>query len=127
MQRDDSVTINHILDAARKALQFVENRQREDLDKNEMLALSLVHLLEIIGEAANLISDDYRNKYPHIPWRKMIGLRNRLIHGYFDINLDIVWGTVRNDLPPLISDLENISTKRSHELSEMPNGKPRNP
>jgi uncharacterized protein with HEPN domain len=121
MQRDDIITINHILDAARKAIQFAKNRRREDLDEDEMLALSMVHLLEIIGEAANFISENFRERYPQIPWRKMIGLRNRLIHGYFDINLDIVWGTVRYDLPPLVSDLELIL--RSYELSEMPNGK----
>lgn len=108
MQRDDCVYIRHILDAARKALLFVVNQSREDLDKNEMLALSLVHLLEIVGEAANGVSDTYRKQYPHIPWKKMIGLRNRLIHGYFDINLDIVWDTVLKDLPPLVSDLEKI-------------------
>jgi uncharacterized protein with HEPN domain len=108
MQRDDNILIRHILDAAHKALSFAENRVRQDLDTNEMLALSLVHLLAIIGEAANIVSDDFRKHYPHVPWRKMIGLRNRLIHGYFDINLDIVWDTVLKDLPPLVSDLEKI-------------------
>ena len=108
MQRDDIIYIRHILDAARKAMHFALNRNREDLNKNEMLAISLVHLLEIVGEAANVVSDDFRKQYPHIPWRKMIGLRNRLIHGYFDINLDIVWDTVLKDLPPLVADLEKI-------------------
>jgi uncharacterized protein with HEPN domain len=108
MQRDDRIYIRHILDAARKALHFIANRSRKELDNNEMLAISLVHLLEIVGEAANVVSDDFRKQYPHIPWRKMIGLRNRLIHGYFDINLDIVWDTVLKDLPPLVADLEKI-------------------
>ncbi|MBI4763454.1 MAG: DUF86 domain-containing protein [Deltaproteobacteria bacterium] len=124
MLRDDSVLIRHILDAARKARQFAKDRNREDLDKNEMLAISLVHLLEIVGEAANVVSDDFRKKYPHIPWRKMIGLRNRLIHGYFDINLDIVWSTVWEDLPLLVSDLEKIISKKEHHaMSEMLNEK----
>ena len=87
---------------------FTANRSREDLNNDEMLAISLVHLLEIVGEAANGVSDDFRKQYPYIPWRKMIGLRNRLIHGYFDINLDIVWDTVLKDLPPLVADLEKI-------------------
>jgi uncharacterized protein with HEPN domain len=108
MQRDDKIYIRHILDAARKALHFTANRNREDLNNNEMLAISLVHLLEIIGEAANFVSNDFRKQYPHVPWRKMIGLRNRLIHGYFDINLDIVWDTVLKDLSPLMTDLEKI-------------------
>ncbi len=73
-----------------------------------MLSLSLVRLLEIIGEATNGVSDVFREKHTHIPWKKMIGLRNRLIHGYFDINLDIVWDTIMKDLPPLVADLEKI-------------------
>ena len=73
-----------------------------------MLAISLVRLLEIVGEAANCVSADFREQHPHIPWKKMIELRNRLIHGYFDINLDIVWDTVLEDLPPLVADLEKI-------------------
>ena len=108
MQRDDTIRTLHILEAARKALHFVENRTRDDLDKDEMLAISLVHLLEIVGEGANCVSADFREQHPHIPWKKMIELRNRLIHGYFDINLDIVWDTVLEDLPPLVADIEKI-------------------
>lgn len=74
-----------------------------------MLALSLVRLLEIIGEAASGVSDGYRAKHPAIPWKKMIGLRNRLIHGYYDIDQDIIWDTVRGDLPPLIAMLEKLA------------------
>lgn len=108
MQRDDITSLRHIIDAANKAISFVEHRKREDLDTDEMLALSLVRLLEIIGEASNCVSDNFRKKYPGIPWNKMVGLRNRLIHGYFDINLDIVWDTVQNDLPPLVIDLKKL-------------------
>jgi len=108
MQRDDTIRILHILEAARKAMGFVENRTRDDLDKEEMLAISLIHLLEIVGEAANSVSNDFREQHPHIPWKKMIELRNRLIHGYFDINLDIVWDTILEDIPPLVADLEKI-------------------
>jgi len=108
MQRDDETCIRHILDAARKAHDFASSRKRADLEKDEMLALSLVRLLEIIGEAAGDISEEYRAKHPDIPWKKMVGLRNRLIHGYFDIDLDIVWDTVMGDLPPLIAALEKL-------------------
>jgi len=108
MLREDDVYIHHIIDAIRKASLFVKDRKRNDLNKDDMLSLSLVRLLEIIGEAASGVSEEYREKYPDIPWRKMIGLRNRLIHGYFDINLDIVWDTVNTDLPPLLTNLEKI-------------------
>lgn len=111
MQRDDIVYVRHILDAARKAIIFARNRTREALDSDEMLSLSLVRLLEIIGEAANSVSVGFQEKHTHIPWKKMIGLRNRLIHGYFDINLDIVWDTIVEDLPPLVVDLEKIISR----------------
>lgn len=108
MRRDDSASVRNILDAARKALDFSSGRSRRDLDADEKLALSLVHLLEIVGEAANQVSEGYRERHPDVPWRKMIGLRNRLIHGYFDVNLDIVWDTVASDLPPLVKQLEDL-------------------
>jgi len=108
MFTDDAVRIRHILDAARKALDFVQNKSRKDLDEDEKLALSLARLLEIVGEAANRVSEDFQVRYPDIPWRKMIDLRNRLIHGYFDIDLNIVWDTITSDLPPIIPKLEKI-------------------
>jgi len=108
MQRDDTVCVRHILDAAEKAMTFAKSYTREDLDTNEMLAFSLIHLLEIIGEAANGVSEGFREKHPDIPWRQMVELRNRLIHGYFDINLDIVWDTVAKDLPPLVEGLKRL-------------------
>lgn len=113
MQRDDIACLHHILDAAEKAVSFVKGKARKDLDANEMLALSLVRLLEIIGEAANAVSPAFRDRFPHIPWRKMAGLRNRLIHGYFDVNLDIVWDTILEDLPPLLKDLKEITATKN--------------
>ncbi len=74
MQRNDTICVQHILDAAHKATSFVKDRTRKNLDTDDMLALSLVRLLEIIGEAANSVSVDFRDRYPHIPWRKMIGM-----------------------------------------------------
>jgi len=103
--KPDLVCIHHILDAAREILDFSDGKSRQDLDVDRKLNLSLVHLLEIIGEAAVGISDEFRQKYPHVPWKEIIGMRNRLIHGYFDIDLDIVWKTVQEDIPPLISNL----------------------
>ena len=113
MQRDDIACLHHILDAAEKAVSFVKGKARKDLDTDEMLSLSLVRLLEIIGEAANGVSLTFRDRFPHIPWRKMTGLRNRLIHGYFDVNLDIVWDTILEDLPPLLKDLKEITATKN--------------
>jgi len=108
MFEDNSVRIRHILDAAREAIAFAKERTRADLDTDRKLNLSLVRLLEIIGEAARGISQEFRDSHPALPWKTMIGMRDRLIHAYFDVNLDVVWQTVTEDLPPLIAQLEKI-------------------
>ncbi|MEW6238918.1 MAG: HepT-like ribonuclease domain-containing protein [Candidatus Omnitrophota bacterium] len=108
MNGADLKRVHHILDAVQKALQFIQNRTREDLDREEMLTLSLLKLTEFVGEAANKIFHSFRNQYPNIPWDRMIKMRNRLIHGYFDIELNIIWKTILEDFPPLIPELERI-------------------
>jgi uncharacterized protein with HEPN domain len=100
---DDVTRVRHIRDAAQEAVGFLKARTRSDLDMDRQLSLSLIHLLEIIGEAASGVSEEYRKNHPQIPWPQMIRMRNRLIHGYFDINLDIVWQTVTHDLPMLLN------------------------
>ena len=110
MFKDDNVRVRHILDAAREAVAFLNGRSRSDLDTDRKLNLSLVRLLEIIGEAARGISQQFREAHPDLTWKKMVGMRDRLIHGYFDVNLDVVWGTIKDDLPPLIEKLEKIVT-----------------
>jgi len=108
MFEDDIIRIHHILDAAREAVAFSQGRSRADLNSDRQLNLSLVRLLEIIGEAARGISTEFRQDHPELPWRSMVGMRDRLIHGYFDVNLDVVWETVTQDLPSLIEQLEKI-------------------
>ncbi len=108
MQPDDRIRLQHMVDAGQEAIGFASGLTRADLDSNRMLLLSLVKSVEILGEAANKVSDELRNKYPDFPWREMVPMRNRLIHGYFDINLDILWQTVTKELPPLVTALESI-------------------
>lgn len=90
MDKNDETRLRHILDAVREVVAFSEARFRSDLDKNRMLSLSLVRLLEIIGEASRGISEEFRFAHPEIAWKKMTGMRDRLIHGYFDVNLDVI-------------------------------------
>ena len=104
----DLVRVHHMLDATREVLVFSADKTRLDLDTDRMLCLSFVHLLEIIGEAAIGISSELREKYPQIPWSSIVWMRNRLIHGYYDINLDIVWKTVKEDISYLNAELEKI-------------------
>lgn len=87
---------------------LVRGRPRADLDADHVLELALTRLLEIIGEAANRVSEDMQQQHPEIPWRQITGLRHRLIHGYDAVDLDILWDIVQYDLPPLIATLEEI-------------------
>jgi len=107
MQRDE-VRLRHMLDAAEEAVSFMTGRSRSDLDTDNMLALAIVRLLEIIGEAANAVTEETQQKNPQIPWRQITGTRNRLIHGYYHVDLEIVWQIVKQDLPSLIANLEKI-------------------
>jgi len=102
------VRYRHMLESARKASAMASKRTRSDLETDEMLSLALVRLLEVLGEAANRIPGDEQVRHPEIPWSQIVGLRNRLIHGYDSIDFDILWQVVRQDLPPLIHSLENI-------------------
>jgi uncharacterized protein with HEPN domain len=97
-----------MLDAAREALSFSKGKSRTDLNSDRMLILSLVKDIEIIGEAAGKVSQETKNMSGKIPWQDIIDMRNHLIHAYFDVDLDILWDTILNDLPPLVEDLEKI-------------------
>ena len=103
---DDLTRLKHIRDSAQEALFFVNNRTREDLDHDRMLSLALVRLIEIMGEAANNISDPCQSKYSQIPWRQIIGMRNRIVHAYFDVDLDIIWQVITQDLGSLLIEVE---------------------
>lgn len=107
-QREDNIRLRHMLDAAHEAVSFTQGKRRTDLDKDRKLLLSLTRLLEVIGEAAGKISAETQKATTQIPWPKIIGMRNRLIHAYFDIDFDEIWRTVQEDLPPLIAELEKI-------------------
>ena len=105
MLRNDAIRLRHMLDAAHEAIGFARGRTRSDLDDSRMLVLSLVKAIEIIGEAAFRISPATRAEFQDIPWDAIIGMRHRLVHAYFDINLDILWRTVTDELPALIDVL----------------------
>lgn len=101
-----------MLDAANEALHYGSTFTRADLDSNRMLIHSPVRCIEIIGEAANQMSDAGRSEMRDVPWSAIIGMRHRLAHGYFDIDLDRVWDTVAVDLPPLTAALRSALDDR---------------
>jgi uncharacterized protein with HEPN domain len=108
MLRPDETRIRHMLDAARDIRAFIGRRTLRGLERDRIRALAVVHLFEILGEAASGLSDEVIEANPEVRWRDIIAMRNRLIHGYHDVNLEIVWSTARRDLPVLIPQLERI-------------------
>ncbi len=94
-----------MLDHAVEAAEMASGRTRADLDSDRQLSLSLTRLLEIVGEAAARVSVETRTLTPAIPWPDIVGLRNRLIHGYDEVDLDILWDVIRHDLPAVIGVL----------------------
>ncbi len=107
---DDSLRLGHMCDTAQKALHFSQGKSRADLDQDELLRLALVRLLEIIGEAASRVSQGTRDRFPAIPWPNIVGMRNRLVHGYDQIDLEILWQTLIQDLRSMIDELRKALT-----------------
>jgi len=112
MTPENLIRIRHMLDAVEEALVFSKDKSREDLDHNRILTLAIIKELEIIGEAASKLTIEFKSTQSHIPWIDIVGMRNRLTHGYFDIDLDLVWTTVMEDLPPLREELEKMVDKK---------------
>jgi uncharacterized protein with HEPN domain len=108
MRSEDIIRVRHMLDAAREASAFVADKTRSDLDQDRLLALGLMKCIEIIGEASAKISKVFRQAHQEISWGDIIGMRNRLIHAYADVDTDVLWNTVMEDLPCLIDALEEI-------------------
>ena len=102
MKPDDRIRLQHIADALETAVAFTEGKTRTDLDTDNMLTFALVHAIQIVGEAAAKIGIEVREKHPQIPWALIIGMRNRLVHAYFDINHDILWETATEAAPALL-------------------------
>ena len=108
MSPDDFWRVGHMIDAASQALAFVEGRKRVDLEGDPMLRLVLTKALEIVGEAAAQVSEARRSEFPSVPWPQIIGMRNRLVHAYFDVNQNILWDTVQLALPGLLEQLQAL-------------------
>jgi uncharacterized protein with HEPN domain len=110
-KRDSKISLTQMRDHAREVLDLTLNKSRADLDSNRVLSLALIRLLEIIGEAANRIPAEERALITTIPWFQIISLRNRLIHSYDQVDLDILWEVVSKDLKPLIDQLDQLLPK----------------
>ena len=120
MKKDDNVRLKNMLDTAYKVIEFAEGYSRDSLNTNKMLTSALIREIGVIGEAAARVSADKREQLTEIPWKSIVGMRNRLIHDYDEIDLDLLWETITKDVPELIKKLEknvNLSIavcKRRH-------------
>jgi uncharacterized protein with HEPN domain len=109
MSRHESmVRLRHMLDHACEAVEIAKGKTRDDLYRDRILNLALVRLLEIVGEAASRTPLEERAQHNDIPWAQIVGLCNRLIHGYDSVDFEILWQIVNSDLPNLIAKLEQI-------------------
>jgi len=104
-RRDDTISLRHMLDHAKEAVAMSHGRARGELDQDRQLMLSLLKLVEIIGEAAGRVSEEMRETHPDIPWAQIVATRNRLVHGYDKVDLDMLWRIVSEDLPALIDNI----------------------
>ena len=107
-RHSDTIRLQHMRDHAQEAIDLVSDKERNDLDKNRLLQLALVRLIEIIGEAASGVTKESQEKYLQVPWPQVISTRNRLIHGYDMVDYDILWQTVQEDLPALLKNLQDM-------------------
>lgn len=108
MQSKDKIRLRHILDEAADACHYVKDITLDEFAEDGKTVRAVIRSIDVIGEAASKISIEFRKEHPDVPWQKIIGMRNRLIHVYFDIDCNIIWQTVKENLPPLIKQLQSI-------------------
>jgi len=106
MARNDRVTLQLMLDAAQSLSRTAARHTRETFASDETVQLAMLHLIQRLGEEASRVSADFRAAHPEFPWPEMVGMRNRIVHGYEELNLDIVWRVASKDIETVIAALE---------------------
>lgn len=106
MKKDDNVYLEHIAEAVGKIDEYLNEMNFEEFSASTIVIDAVIRQFEIIGEAANNVSGEFKQKYPSLPWVEMIGMRNQLIHEYFGVDLKVIWRTYKEDLPELKKQLK---------------------
>lgn len=107
--RDDRVFLLHIRDALREVREFTGETSHEGFSKNRMMQNAVMRSFEVVGEAARRVSPEFREAHPEVPWRIMGDFRNKLIHNYFGLDLDVIWKTATEDAPTLLDQIEGLA------------------
>jgi len=108
VNKDNTVYIRHIYDAIKRLEEYLKGIDYESFLNNNLLQAGVIRELEIIGEASKKLGNDFKKQYPEIPWKNIAGMRDKLIHDYFGVDLDAVWETVERDIPELRNNLKQI-------------------
>lgn len=109
MQDEDRTRIRHMIESAEAALRFVAGRTRTELDTDQMMLFAVVRAVEVLGEAASRVTLETRAAHSDIPWSAIVGMRNRLVHAYFDIDRDVVWTAATKEIPALLPRLQALA------------------
>lgn len=108
MSKDDWIYVGHMLEMSRKAINAAQNKTREEYDRDDVLVMALAHFIQVVGEAAGKVSNEFQEKNSQIPWHQIIGMRHRIVHDYMNVDEDVLWEVVNHDLPTLIQDLGKL-------------------
>jgi uncharacterized protein with HEPN domain len=111
MNASDRSRLGHMLNAAQDIAAFSKGETRISVEHDRKLAAALLWSIGVIGEAASKVSRDFQDANPQIAWAQIVGMRNRLVHGYFEIDFNILWDTVNVSIPPLVAQLEEVLTR----------------
>jgi len=111
MKTDQSAFLNHILDAIKKIEKYIQGIDEQAFKENDLVQDGVIRQIEIVGEAVKRLSNEWTSQYPHIPWQDIAGMRDKLIHNYFGVDIDTVWLTVEKDIPDLKEEISRLIEK----------------
>lgn len=111
MKKDDNVYLKHILDAIERIQTYVKGKDKEKFMKEDLIQDGVIRQIEIIGEASKNLSKEFRKQYPEVPWKDISGMRDKLIHSYFGVDLEAVWETVNKDIPKVKTKIKEMIDK----------------